>query len=196
MEVPEPLPKATKKSLKPEVKVSPALSLFALPGEIGIRTRRIAIIVADGIDVAGARALHEGLTAEGAVPRYIGPRLGSVLSADGDSLEVEVTLEAMPSVLFDAVAVPDGKAGIELLSKVGHAAEFLKDQYRHAKPMLALGAAGILLESAGIFSTLKNGEPDPGVLVRDTDAREALPELVAAIARHRHHERELDPPPV
>jgi catalase len=195
MQMPKPLPRALKNPPKPEVEVSPALSLFARPGDGSIATRRIAILVADGVDGEGAQALHAGLAAQGAVPRYVGVRLGSVKTADGDNLEVEVTLESMPSVLFDAVAVLGGKDAVVELGNVGHALEFIKDQYRHAKPILALGEGADLVENAGAPAMLPSGEPDPGMLIaKHGRAREALPAFVKAIARHRHHERETDPP--
>ena len=191
------MPKAMKKPPKPEVDVSPALSLFARPGDGSISTRRIAIFVADGIDGEAASALHAGLSERGAVPRYIGARLGAVETEQGESIEVEVTFETMPSVLFDAVAVPDGRLAIKTLGNVGHALEFLKDQYRHAKPILALGAGADLVENAGISAVLPSGKPDPGVLVyREGMTAKVLPDFVKAIARHRHHEREMDPPEV
>ena len=103
----------------------------------------------------------------------------------------------MPSVLFDAVVVPGGDAAVKSLGNLGHALEFLKDQYRHAKPILALGAAAALVENAGIPAVLPSGEPDPGVLVgREGADAKVLPAFVKAIARHRHHEREMDPPEV
>jgi hypothetical protein len=107
-EVPEPLPRASDRVVEPEVTVSPALSLFALPGDGSIRTRHVAILVADGVDGAVARRLHEELASRGAVPRYVGVRLGSVEDADGGDIEVEATLETTPSVVYDAVAVPGG----------------------------------------------------------------------------------------
>jgi catalase len=197
MEMPEPLPKALKKVVRPEITVSPALSLFARPGDGSIRTRRIAIFVANGVDGAAAQTLHAGLAEQGAVPRYVGPRLGAVETADGDTLEVEVTLETMPSVLFDALAVPGGKDAIKILGNLGHALEFIKDQYRHAKPILALGDGAALIENAGVSANLPSGKPDPGVLVaKQGGATKALPSFIKAIARHRHHEREMDPPEV
>jgi catalase len=103
----------------------------------------------------------------------------------------------MPSVLFDAVIVPGGKKAVDALGNVGHAAEFLKDQYRHAKPILALGAGADLVENAGISARLPSGEPDPGIIaLRQGSAARALPLFIQAIARHRHHEREMDPPEV
>ncbi|MEI9942006.1 MAG: catalase [Pseudomonadota bacterium] len=196
IELPAPMPKAMKKVAKPEIDSSPALSIFAQPGDGSIRTRRIAILVANGVDGAAARALHAGLVEQGAVPRYIGPRLGAVQTEDGDTLQVEVTLETMPSVLFDALAIPGGDAAIVTLGSTGHALEFIKDQYRHAKPILALGTGADLLESAGVPVVLPSGKADSGMLVGHADAAEALPAFIAAVGRHRHHDRELDPPAV
>ena len=103
----------------------------------------------------------------------------------------------MPSVLFDAVAVPGGKGAVQVLGNIGHAAEFIKDAYRHAKPILALGAGATLVESAGAPAQLPSGEPDPGMLVAEhATAKAVLSDFVEAIARHRHHEREMDPPEV
>jgi catalase len=191
------VPKALKTPLKPEVAASKALSLLALPGDGNIATRRIAILVANGVDGEAAQALHAGLTAAGAVPRYVGARLGSIKAESGDSIEVEVTFETMPSVLFDALAVPGGKGAAATLGKLGQVLEFIKDQYRHAKPILALGEGADLIENAGAPALLSSGAPDPGMLVgKFHSVEEALPSFIKAIARHRHHERETDPPPV
>ncbi|MEP6654931.1 MAG: catalase, partial [Myxococcales bacterium] len=197
MEMPRPLPRVLKKTVKPEVTVSAALSLFAFPGDGSIKTRRVAILVANGVDGEAATTLYQGLVEAGAAPRYVGPRLGPVLTESGETLEVEVTLETMPSVLFDAVAVVGGKEAIKLLGSIGHAVEFIKDQYRHAKPILALGAGADLVEKAGASATLPSGDPDPGVLLeRQQTAKKALPLFIKAIARHRHFERQVDPPDV
>jgi catalase len=162
-DVPKPLPKAIEPTREPEVEASEALSLFARPGDGSIRTRRIAILVADGVD-DGVRALQAGLLEQGAVPRFVGVRLGQV-STSGDGDRVEMTFETAPSVLFDALLVPDGRRAIEALSAVGHALEFVKDQYRHYKPILAIGAGSDLLTEAGVPLALPSGEADPGLLV-------------------------------
>jgi catalase len=195
MEMPEPLPRALKRPPKPEVERSPALSLFARPGDGSIRTRRVAILVADGVDGAAATALHEALAGEGAVPRFVAPRLGAVRMAEGDALEADATLETMPSVLFDAVAVPGGKAAVDRLGNVGLAAEFIKDQYRHAKPILALNEGADLVENAGVPARLPSGDEDPGLLIgRQASAGDLLPTFIERIAAHRHFQRWADPP--
>jgi catalase len=195
--LPEPLPLALEKVPASEVTVSPPLSLFSNPGDGRIATRRIAILVAEGVDVAAARALHSGLARDGAVPRYVGVRLGTVEGEGAEALEVDATFETQPSVLFDALAIPGGRAAAKALANVGPALDFIKDQYRHAKPILVLGAGRDLLEGAGVPAALPSGAPDPGVLVGDDwTAEEALPEFVKAIASHRHYPREMDPPGV
>ena len=154
----------------------------------------MAILVADGVDGAAALAIHEALSAQDAVPRFVGVKLGTVDSASGDALDVEISLETAPSVVWDAMIVPDGQVAAETLAKRGQALEFLKDQYRHCKPILLIGAAQALLDAAGIPPALPSGKADPGLLRFDQAAGDAVPAFVKALTRHRHFERETDPP--
>ena len=189
--VPAAMPKATQQRIRPEVESSPALSLFARPGDGSIRTRRIAILVADGVAGGQLQALHAGLTAHGAVPRFVGLRLGPVQTSDGLHLAVDATLETSPAVLFDAAVLVDGAAPLAALAQDGHAIEFVRDQYRHCKSILVLGAGIGLLERAGV----KPGGGDEGVLRSSaTKGGDVLTSFVAAIAKHRHYERDSDPP--
>ena len=197
LDVPGPLPRAGESS-EPEVTRSPPLSLLARPGKLGIRTRRIAIFVADGVDAQMASGIHDRLLAAGAVPRFIGVRLGEVAGAESGEIPVEASFEAMPSVLFDAVVVPHGPRATESLSDVGQALEFLKDQYRHCKPILALGTGIDLVGKAGVSARLPGGEPDPGLIVdREVENVEvALDDFIVALTAHRAFAREMDPPGV
>jgi catalase len=191
--LPDPMPKVMQKAVKAEVTRSPALSLMARPGDGSIRARRIAILVADGVKPAELRTLADRLVAEGAVPRFLGPRLGAVAADGGESIEVDGSIEALPSVLFDAVVVPDGADAVRTLAADGRALEFVKDQYRHCKAILVLGAASELIERAGIPATLPSGAADPGLLM---GAAATADRFVAAVAAHRHFGRESDPPRV
>ena len=84
----------------------------------------------------------------------------------GEPLEVEVSLEAAPSVLWDAAVFLEG----ESLSASGQALEFLKDQYRHCKPILLLDGASALLDKADIPPAMPSGDSDPGLIrVDDSD---------------------------
>ena len=195
MELPQPLPKAIESTPRPEVESSPALSLFARPGHTGIRSRRVAMLVADGITGQAALTLHQGLSDHGAVPRFVGIRLGQVSSEDSEPIDVEISLETGPSVVYDALVLPDGEAAVGALIESGQALEFLKDQYRHCKPILVMGASSSLLDYAGIPAALPSGEADPGILRFVGDNIDAALEAFSeALAKHRHFERETDPP--
>ncbi len=193
-EMPAPMPKVLTRDVKPEVSVSPALSLFARPGDGSIRTRRVAILVADGCEGTALVALADQLTNEGAVSRFVSTTLGSVQPTAGDHIEVDVSLEAAPAVLHDALVLPDGSEAIDALLSDGRVLEFIKDQYRHCKPILAFGAGRQLLKACGIDTALPDGQPDPGLIVA-SDAS-ASGDFIMAMAKHRHFARETDPPRV
>ena len=198
IDLPPAQPRALQTKVVPEVESSPALSLFARPGERTIRMRRVAILVADGVNGESARAIHAGLSREGAVPRYVALRLGRVQSTEGNQIEVDVTAEAMPSVLFDAVVVPGGHEDmVKVFANAGPVLEFIGQQYRHCKPILVLGNGRAVAERAGVRLALPSGELDSGVLYfQDENFGEVLPQFLEAIAAHRHFARETDPPQV
>ena len=94
------------------------------------------------------------------------------------------------------------------------------DQYRHCKPIFALGAGALrLFETIGVSPKLPDGSPDPGIvcatdsaaveqpareLTEPAESEKAYPnepsgsigQFLTALARRRHFEREEDPPPV
>jgi len=194
MAVPEAQPTVLDEIPRGEIDTSDALSLFARPGDGTIKTRRIAILVAPDTTGNSIAALQEAITAAGAVPRLVGAKLGTVRTTDDVALEVDVTLETAPSVLFDALILPE-LGTPEGTGAPGHTLEFLKDQYRHCKTIMAIGTAATLLTDAGISVTLPSGEPDPGILIVESGhADESLTAFVAAVAKHRHFERQTDPP--
>ena len=189
MVLPRAMPRAIGKIPAAEVAVSKALSLLALPGDGGIATRKVAVLIADGVVGGSLRAVVEALNRAGAVTRLLGCRLGTITGTAGERFEVDATLENSPSVLFDALVLPDGTEAVRALTKDGRTLEFLKDQYRHCKTILALGASSLLLKQAGISMQLPTGDPDPGLFVGASPKS-----FIAGIARHRHPERDADPP--
>ena len=194
MELPQALPMALGKPTKAEVRNSPALSLAARPGNGGIRTRKVAVLVADGVEGEGIATVVTALVEQGAVPRLVGTRLGSFATADGLKLEADATMENTPGFLFDALVLPDGEQGVQTLAADSHTTDFIKDQYRHCKTILAFGAARKLLALAGVPDTLPDGSVDAGLITADPGA--AVADFVAALSKHRHYERETDPPAV
>jgi catalase len=192
--LPEPMPRAIKRTPKPEVTVSKALSLLALRGDGGVATRKIAIFMANGVEGESITAIMDALTEAGAVVRLLGSRLGTVTSEAGETFEVDATLENSPSVLFDALVLPDGTEAVDNLAGDGHTLEFLKDQYRHCKTILVLGASSSLMVKAGISPQLPTGAEDPGLILAASSEAFDPQIFITAVAQHRHPARDSDPP--
>jgi catalase len=152
-------------------------------------------LLADGVDSESIADLIEQLNGAGAVTRLLASRLGTVRSEEGEPLEIDATLENSPAVLFDALVLPGGSEAADALCLDGHTLEFVKDQYRHCKTILALGDSAKILMKAGIPLALPSGEADPGVLIEGQDGIEANAQsFIAALGLHRHVDRDRDPP--
>jgi catalase len=191
MAVPPAMPKALANPATPEVTTSAALSLLALPGSGGIRTRKVAILVANGVDSKSVATAQAALLAAGAQVHLIAPRLGPVKPGSGDTFDATGTLENSPPVLFDGVVLPDGAAGVKALGALVEVMDFISNQHRHGKTLLALGASKALIEQAGVSVTLASGEADPGIVMGTAaKAGTAVAEFIAALGKHRHPERE------
>jgi catalase len=199
MPLPEPLPTVVP-PVTPEVERSPALSLLARPGDGSIATRRVAIVVADGIDSGTAAEVYARLADAGAMPRYIGRRLGLVGAAGSTPLPVEVTFEAAPSVMWDAVILPGEPAANEIAMD-DHVAEFVMLQWRHNKPILAAQSGETVLHVAGVDLDMQVAEESAGddasgreaapglLIVPDAEVLDALPRFMELLAQHRAYNR-------
>jgi catalase len=197
MPLPAPMPRALARTPRPEVKRSASLSLLARPGDGGIRTRKVAVLVADGVDGRSVAQVQGALRAAGAVPRLVGVRIGPFRTSTGDEMQADASMENEPAVLFDALVLPDGAAGVRALQKVGQTLEFVKDTYRHCKAILAIGESRALLQAAGTPMSLPGGEADPGIVLGHVKSiSRDVQGFIKAVARHRHPERDTDPPRV
>ncbi len=185
MELPAPMPRAMPNPPKPEVKKSPTLSMTSLPGECGIRTRQVALLVANGVMHESLAAIQATLTSEGAVVHFIGPRVGRFAAFDGKgSIEANKSLENSPSVLFDAIVLPDGLEAVTTLAKDEHTMEFLKDAYRHCKTIMAIGSSKALLDQAELMQFVGK---DAGMLwCESSEVEKGMPSVIAAIQLYKH----------
>ena len=119
-------------------------------GDTCIEASKVAILVANGSDGPMVRAIYTALLNDGAVPRLVGSHLGKIQARDKSVLDIEITLEAGPPLLYDALVVPDGEAAIASLARDADALNFVREQYRHSKPILAMGAGARLLRQASV----------------------------------------------
>ena len=197
-DLPDALPLALPDMATPEVLRSPALSLTARPGDGSIAARLVAIVVADGVALQPIEKLRATLLAAGAMPRFVSRRIGPFTTEDGGTMVADASFENMPGFLFDAAVFPEGEESVATLLEDGQAIEFLKDQYRHNKPMLVMGNSMRLLEKAGILDPgAARGTAIAGLMRAEADQAGAIArDFVQAIAHHRFPERETDPPRV
>jgi catalase len=196
LEVPPAMPPAID-APPPHYEPSPALSLLARPGATGAKTRKVAILAGHGVDGDSLKTVYASLLAAGAVPRVVAPQLGQLVAADGSRIDVEISLEAGPGVLYDAVVVADGATSAAMLAGDADARDFMRLQYRHCKPILALGDGQQLVQAAGIPPTLADGSPDPSLWQAATGAVDgALAEFQQALGSHRDFQRETDAAPL
>ena len=195
--LPDAMPLALANPAKPEVTVSPPLSLMARPGDGTIKARKVALLIAPGVMGESIAHVQAALLAEGAVPRLVAPRIGAVKTAEGKVLQADASLENEPGFLFDALVLPDGQAAIDALMRDGHTMEFIKDQYRHCKTIMVLGASKALLDKVGAPTTLPDGNADAGLIIVPSGSMgDAAATFIRAIGMHRHPLRETDPPMV
>ena len=161
-----------------------------------LKGKQIAILATHGFEQSELTEPKRLLEAEGARVSVVSPAKEATIKGWkeknwGDAVAVDIPLDEADPASFDALVLPDGEAAVAALARDGHTMEFIKDQYRHGKAILVLPASATLLKAAGVSATLPSGEADPGV-VSGGDVET----FIAAIARHRHPERETDPPQV
>lgn len=174
-----PAPKAGTVQVKgSQLAQSPALSQMNHPGSVGIKGRKIAVLVANGVDAASVDKLVKALEAHSARPMLLGPTSAPVKATDGKQLPVDASMEGMPSIMFDGIVVPSGKASTDALAASGLAKHFLLEGYKHLKAL-------VLTKELATGLGLKE---DKGLLLGDD--QKAVDAFVKAVEGHRVWERE------
>ncbi|MGH8901536.1 MAG: catalase [Egibacteraceae bacterium] len=179
---------------------SAALSQADQPRSVA--TRRVAVLAADGVDATSLQAVLEPLRKLGAICEILGPRGGTLRTADGGELDVDRSVVTMASVLYDAVLVADGDGSVEGVLGNGDAVHYVSEAYKHAKPIGAIGAGVQAFERLSLPGARIAHDPSDGVVdaagvvtVRPngTEGLDAFASAFAdAIAAHRHFDRPLD----
>ncbi|CDZ95160.1 catalase HPII [Pseudomonas saudiphocaensis] len=172
-------PTVTPKTPTPQS--SPALSLMNhVPGNI--KSRKVAILVADGVDSAAIDAFRARLAKECAFAKLIGPSPAPVKTADGQLLVTDAAMDGMPSVMFDAVFVPGGADAVAAMAQSGEAKHYLLEAYKHLKPVVVVGEARSLLTSLNLVT-------DAG-LIEGVGVDAVFDAFVQALGQHRVWARE------
>ena len=120
------------KSKDPGLKNSGALSMAGTIKNT-IKSRKIAILTADGADGVRIAKMKSALLQNGATAEIIAPKLGTVMPVKGAAIQADKSLMTVSSVLYDAVYIPGGAKAISLLVQKPEAAEFISQAYKHCK---------------------------------------------------------------
>ncbi|TGZ83526.1 catalase-domain-containing protein [Ascodesmis nigricans] len=196
---------------------APGLSqLDLLPTTPTIATRRIAILIADGFDLAAFTAIRAALKAEGALTFVIAPRRHMIYpsgvsrdpnsnSDSGKGVMPDHHLEGARSTMFDALFITPGAESALTLRENGRAVHWVREAFGHLKVIGALGEAVAFLQEAVLL---------PGVqLAIEVESKEVVKSygvvtawkwgalqggegfvggFVGEVAKHRCYEREVE----
>lgn len=142
------------------------------------RSARVAILVGEGVDGASVNTIYGELLAHGALPYFVGCNPGSVVVADNIRLDIEVVIGGRHTMLFEAIVIPEGKSFIKTLEHNAFILNFVRQQYNHCKPILAIGAASLLLEKSAVSPALPSGLADPSIIIgASAQLKKAVAEL-------------------
>ena len=185
------LPEPAKEIIPNHGQNSPALSIEKMPKD-SIKSRKVAILAADGVNSDELMAVKQALAASGAHAKIVSKHGGKIKSADGQEIDVEMTFVTAASVMFDAIYVPGGKQSIDTLKKEGDAINFITEAFKHCKAIAASGEGINLFELADLkgVNIASNGKvgADKGVVTCPSggDLAQFSQAFIDAIMQHRH----------
>ncbi len=128
---------------KPTIEAAPSLSME--PAGATIQTRRVAIVMAPGVELGAYKVVQQALLDAGATTKIVAAQLGFIASSSGQQVGIDHTFQGMPSVMFDAVLVPGGAASAQALMKDGDAVHFVLEAYKHCKAICLIGESAEIL---------------------------------------------------
>lgn len=173
----------------PSLQNSAALSMAGTVKD-NIKTRKIAILAADGVDGDSLNAMKKALENKGAQTKVIAPQLGFIESATGEPIKVDQSFLTTSSVLFDAVYVPDGAQSIALLEQEPDAAHFINEAYKHCKAIAADGEGVNFVQNTAAGIKIQRDNAETTLVERGVLFNPKASAFIQAIAQHRFWERE------
>ncbi|MEJ8840390.1 catalase [Ramlibacter sp. AN1133] len=175
---------------KQMLEMAPSLSMETSGGSIA--TRKVAVLMAAGVELGAFKVIQQALVDAGATIKVVAAHLGFIASSSGQQVPIDHTFLNAPSVMFDAVLVPGGAAAAQALMQDGDAVHFVLEAYKHCKPLCLIGESVELLRAAGVPQA---DAPAPAGVILGTNeptTRQQLgQDFIAAIGKHRHWSRAL-----
>jgi catalase len=159
-----------------------------------IKTRKVAILAADGVNEKTLSKVKDTLVKEGAVVHIIAPRLGEMISMGDVKIRPDESFLTAASVLYDAVYVPGGANSVATLEAEANAVHFLNQAFKHCKAIAADQDALQVLEASYFFKKLPAEYSEETVLSEgllvSKDIKTLVPLFIKMIGQHRFWERE------
>jgi catalase len=178
-------------------KSSPALSMDNTVKDT-VKSRRVAILAADGFDHGQLMRMKEALESAGAKAKVVSQVLGPIKSWDNQEVQVDKSYVTTASVMFDAIYIPGGEPSAEALKSHGDALHFINEAFKHCKAIAASGEAVDLLSASQIRGIDLAGSQggvlvDKGVVTMRKPGQidELTNAFIDAVAKHRHWDREM-----
>jgi catalase len=158
-----------------------------------IKTRKIAILAADGVNEESLMAVKNALEAAGAMCDVIAPRLGFVTGMNDTAIPAPKSFLHVASVLYDAVYVPGGISSVATLEADPDALHFLNEAFKHCKAIAADTEALQVLKATYFGRKLPEDNTDEtiqmeGIIIGNIE--KVTTGFIAAIAQHRFWDRE------
>jgi catalase len=161
-----------------------------------VRTLKVALLVADGVDRRSVDTVRDALEAQGATGVVVSKFRGMVQAEGGGEIEVDKSHVTTASVQYDAVVIAGGRDAAAAMTAQGDALHFVNEAFKHGKPLGAIGH-GISVLQASVIDGVRLAEPGDGVVSdqgvvtgADGDAEPFVSEFLDALAEHRHWGRE------
>ncbi|MDQ9129878.1 catalase HPII [Serratia fonticola] len=136
------------------LKKDDSLSLYA-SGKGVIKGRQVALLLSDGVNGADVINTLQALQTVGVYPKLLGSHLGNIVANDGSTLPVDGTFASVPSIIVDAVLIPDGH--IDALLMNGDARHYVLEAYKHLKVIGLSGNARRFKSLLGLDDVVEEG---------------------------------------
>ncbi len=153
-----------------------------------IKTRKIAMLATDGFNDSSFDSMKNALQGAGAVTKIVASHLGVIKSINGKEIKVDESFLTTSSVLFDAIYIPGGSESINALSKCPEVPDFIKQVFKHYKPIAVNGEGLDLFIASGSIKKLDNKMDEKlfkeGIAINKTPA-----DFIKQIAQHRFWNR-------
>jgi catalase len=164
----------------------------------GVKTLKVALLVAEGFDHAALMEARQALEREGARPVVVSKYLGR-LAGDGGEVEVDKSFVTTSPVLYDALLLPGGRRSVDALLAQGEGLRYVHEMFRHGKTIGAM-AEGIELLRAARLPGIRLADGDDavdgaGVVTAGSAAPAFAQRFLEALAEHRHWNRDQDAVP-